>query len=305
MGCDFPLKAYRTPEINPATGRHYITFNPLKAMNSTSPMEIPCNNCMGCKLERSRQWAVRMQHESKLYEENCFLTLTYSNEAIPSDYSLDLRHVQLFIKKLRKSLQPKLIRFYACGEYGPDKGRPHYHLIIFNHQFPDKKFFKMINQKPHYTSQLLTNLWSHGFATTADFSFQAAAYVARYVTKKIKNNDEYGANYYYRLSPIDGQYHFVKPEFSVMSRRPGIGHKYVEKYKSDFYPSGFVVVDGIKHSPPHYYVSKLSEEEQQHLKRAARRKALVYKPHQTTERRLARAAVRDARIQRLKRDFDK
>lgn len=302
MGCDFPLKAYRSEQLSPS-GKRLLTFNPLNAVNSTSPMEIPCNNCMGCKLERSRQWAVRIMHESKLYDLNCFLTLTYSDETVPEDYSLNLRHAQLFIKRLRKSL-PQRIRFYLCGEYGDLLGRPHYHAIIFNHDFPDKTLFKRINGKPHYQSDLLTNLWQLGHATTSDVTYESAAYCARYVTKKIKTNDEFGLNRYFRLSPIDGKYHLVKPEFSVMSRRPGLGHKYVEQFKSDFYPSGFVVVNGVKQAPPRYYVQQLKEDEQSRLKRAARRKSLVYKPHTTTERRLARAAVRDARISKLKREFE-
>lgn len=258
---------------------------------------------MGCKLERSRQWAVRLLHESKLYELNAFLTLTYSDETVPQDYSLNLRHLQLFLKRLRKSL-PHRIRFYACGEYGDLLGRPHYHALIFNHDFPDKKPFKIINGKPHYISETLTNLWQLGHATTADVTYESAAYCARYVTKKIKTGDDFGASRYFRLSPIDGQYHSVKPEFSTMSMRPGIGRAYVDQFKSDFYPSGYVVVNGVKQAPPRYYVSKLTEEEQTKLKRAARRKSLVNKPHTTTERRLARAAVRDARIKNLKRDFN-
>lgn len=242
-------------------------------------------------------------HESKLHQKNCFLTLTYSDQAVPTNYSLDLRHLQLFIKRLRKSLQHR-IRFYACGEYGDLLGRPHYHAIIFNHDFEDKTLFKKINDKPHYTSTTLTNLWQHGHCTTADVTFQSAAYCARYVTKKIKTGDRFGSDRYYRLSPIDGQYHSVKPEFSVMSRRPGIGHAYTEQFKSDYYPSGFIVVDGVKQAPPRYYVSKLTEEEQTILKRAARRKSLIFKPHTTTERRLARAAVRDARIAQLKRKLE-
>jgi len=259
---------------------------------------------MGCKLERSRQWSVRMMHESKLYEENCFLTLTYSDQTVPQDFSLNLRHLQLFIKRLRKSLRHRKIRFYACGEYGDLFGRPHYHAIIFNFDFPDKKPFKLINDKTHYLSTKLTNLWQLGHCTTAEVTPQSCAYVARYVTKKLNNKDEYGANRYYRLSPIDGVMHQVKPEFAVMSRRPGIGRQYVEQFKSDFYPSGFIIVDGVKQAPPRYYVDQLTEEEQTRLKRAARRKSLMFKPHTTTERRLARAAVRDARISKLKRTLE-
>lgn len=301
MGCDFPIKAYRSEQLSPA-GKRLLTFNPLNAVNSTSPIDIPCNQCMGCRLERSRQWAVRMTHESKLYEQNCFLTLTYDEQVIPHDYSLKLRHLQLFIKRLRKSL-PQKIRFFACGEYGDQLGRPHYHAIIFNHQFPDLIFFKL-NPKTKeklYTSTTLTNLWQMGHCTTGSVTFKSAAYVARYTTKKI--NGDRASDHYYRLSPVDGQFHNRKPEFAVMSRRPGIGHGYIEQFKNDFYPSGFIVVNGVPQAPPKYYISKLKEEEQTRLKRQARRRSLRHKEHNTTERRLAKAAVRDARITKLKREL--
>lgn len=297
MGCDFPLKAFRSVEKSPA-GKHLLTFNPLKAINSTSPMEIPCNNCMGCRLERSRQWAVRMMHEAKLYDENCFVTLTYDGQNVPQDNSLNLRHLQLFMKRLRKSL-PQRLRFFACGEYGDQHGRPHYHAIIFNHQFPDLSLFTIQNNKRIYTSSILTNLWQMGHCTTAAVEFESAAYVARYCTKKI--NGDLAASHYYRVSPIDGQAYSVKPEFAVMSRRPGLGAAWLEQFKSDVYPSGFIVVNGVPQAPPRFYKSKLTEEEQTRLKRQARARSLKHKPHNTMERRLARAAVRDARISTLKR----
>ncbi|QCQ84591.1 replication initiator protein [Blackfly microvirus SF02] len=299
--CDFPLKAYRSASRKGATGLSLLTFNPLEAINSTSPMEIPCNNCMGCKLEKSRQWAVRMLHESKLYDQNSFLTLTYSDETIPTDYGLSLRHLQLFIKRLRKSL-PQKIRFFACGEYGDQTQRPHYHAIVFNYQPNDQiKHSLSPSKQIIYTSQKLQDLWQLGFATSQTVTYQSCAYVARYVTKKIKTGDDFGAQNYFRLSPVDLLYHSVKPEFAVMSRRPGIGYAYTQKFKRDYYPSGYIVVNGVRQAPPKYYVSQLSEEEQTKLKRQARRLGLKNKPHQTTERRLARAAVRDARITNLKR----
>ncbi|UDN67625.1 replication initiator protein [robinz microvirus RP_76] len=300
MSCDFPIKAYRSAKNISASGKPLLTFKPNEAMNSTSPMEIPCNNCMGCKLERSRQWAVRMLHESKCWSQNSFLTLTYSDEEIPTDYGLNLRHFQLFMKRLRFSL-PQKIRFYACGEYGDTTGRPHYHAIIFNYDPADKIKHAVINGNLHYTSESLSEAWTHGFATTADVTFDSCAYVARYVTKKIKSADNFGADRYYRLSPVDLQMHSVKPEFSVMSRMPGIGHTYTQKFKNDYYPSGFIVVDGVRQAPPKYYLNQLTEKEQLRLKRQARRLGLKNKLHQTTERRLARAAVRDARIKQLKR----
>jgi len=304
MGCDFPLKAYRSASEKGPSGKPLLTFNPLEAMNSTSPMEIPCNNCMGCKLEKSRQWAVRMMHESKCWPENCFLTLTYDQDHVPLDYSLRLRDLQLFFKRLRKELEPRTIRFFACGEYGDHFYRPHYHAIVFNYDPPNKQLHSINNQKKHYTSQQLTDAWQLGLATTSDVTHASCAYVARYVTKKLKSGDDYGAQHYYRLSPIDGQMHSVRPEFATMSTKPGIGFTYTQKFKSDYYPSGFIVVDGVRQSPPTYYVKKLSEEEQTLLKRQARKLGLKNKPHQTTERRLARAAVRDARISRLKRTLE-
>ncbi|QCQ84744.1 replication initiator protein [Blackfly microvirus SF02] len=301
MGCDFPLKAYLTGQQHPS-GKSLITFNRLKSLNSQlNPMEIPCNNCMGCKLERSRQWSIRMMHEARYHPQNCFLTLTYDNQHVPQNFGLDLRHWQLFMKKLRRSLTQK-IRFFACGEYGDENGRPHYHAIIFNYDPPDRVFLERSSSgEPIYSSETLSRIWNHGLVSTQDVTHKSCAYVARYVTKKIKTGDDFGAGRYHRLSPIDGAFHDVRPEFAVMSRNPGLGTKYVEEFKSDFYPSGYIVVNGVRQSPPRFYISKLSEKEQTRLKRQARRLGLKNKPHQTTERRMARAAVRDARIKKLQR----
>lgn len=303
MGCDFPIKAYRSASQKGPSGKPLLTFKPTDAMNSTSPLEIPCNNCIGCKLEHARQWSIRMMHEARMHPANCFLTLTYDDQNVPQDYGLDLRHFQLFMKRLRKSLDQR-IRFFACGEYGDLNGRPHYHAIVFNYDPPDRVFLERSKSgEAVYRSEAIQGLWGLGNTTTQDVTHKSCAYVARYVTKKIKTGDSVGAERYYRLSPVDGGMHQVRPEFAVMSRRPGIGSSYVEQFKSDFYPSGFIVVDGIRQAPPKFYVSKLTEKEQQRLKRQARRLSLKNKPHQTTERRLARAAVRDARIKKLQRNI--
>lgn len=299
MGCDFPIKAYLTGAQTPA-GKSVLTFNPVRATNN-SPMEIPCNNCIGCKLEHSRQWSIRMMHEARFHDANCFLTLTYDQQHVPQDFGLDLRHWQLFMKRLRKSL-PQKIRFFACGEYGDLNRRPHYHAIVFGYDPPDRVFLEKSRSGENvYVSETVRGLWGHGNITTQDVTHKSCAYVSRYVTKKLKTTDEVGASRYHRFSPVDGTFHYVRPEFAVMSRRPGIGSAYVDKFRSDFYPSGFIVVDGIRQAPPKFYLSKLTEKEQQRLKRQARRLSLRNKPHTTTERRLARAAVRDARIKKLQR----
>lgn len=297
MGCEFPVKGYRSAEKGPS-GKLLITFNPLKAINSQTWLQMPCNNCMGCRLERARQWAVRMRHESKLYDDNCFITLTYDNENVPEDFSVKLHHWQLFMKRLRKSL-PQRIRFFACGEYGDENLRPHYHAIIFNHDFKDKKLHSYNKQKqPIYTSENLLSIWQMGHVTTQDVTFKSCSYVARYVTKKI--NGPSGPDHYSRVSPVDGKLYNVKPEFAVMSRRPGIGARYVEQFKSDFYPSGYLIVDGRKHSPPQYYINQLSEEEKESLKRGRNHRS-IYDPENTMERKLSRSAVLAARVSQLKR----
>lgn len=267
-------------------------------MNTQNPIEIPCNNCMGCKLEKSRQWAVRMRHEARFHSQNSFLTLTYNDESLPPHGNLDLRHLQLFMKRLRRSL-PQKIRFYACGEYGDQNGRPHYHAIIFGWDPPNQVFHSVSERgDKQYTSPELTKHWDHGTATTGAVTFQSCRYVAAYVTKKIKTNDEYGQNRYYRVSPDTGELHQVRPEFSVMSRRPGLGQAYVDRYKADFFPSGYIVAEGVKQAIPRFYRSKLTEEEQRYLKLNAKHEP---RSEKTMERRLARAAVRDARIKKLQR----
>lgn len=301
MGCDFPLKAYRSASEKGPSGKRLITFKPSASLQSQIPFEVPCGNCNGCKLEHSRQWAVRMTHEAKFYAENSFLTLTYDDQHVPQNYGLDLRHWQLFMKRLRKSL-PQKIRFYACGEYGDLLGRPHYHAIIFGYDPPDQVFHSVSERgDKQFTSWHLSKAWTAGTITTGKVTYESCRYVAAYCMKKIKNTDAFGADRYYRISPIDGQYHSVRPEFAVMSRGGefgGIGSRYVEKYKNDFYPSGFIIVDGVKQAPPRFYKSKLTEEEQRRLKLYAKKQP---RSEKTMERRLARAAVRDARIQKLQR----
>lgn len=297
MGCEFPVKGYRSAEIGP-NGKALITFNPLKANNSQHWLQIPCNTCMGCRLERARQWAVRMRHESKLYDNNCFITLTYDNANVPQDFSLNLHHWQLFMKRLRKSL-PQRIRFFACGEYGDENLRPHYHAILFNHDFHDKKLHSYNKQKqPIYTSQNLLDVWQLGHVTTQDVTFKSCSYVARYVTKK--QNGATAPDHYSRVSPVDGRVYNVKPEFAVMSRRPGIGARYVEQFKNDYYPSGYLIVDGRKHAPPQYYINQLSEEEKEHFKRQRKHRS-IFDPENSMERKQARSAVLAARVQQLKR----
>ena len=192
-----------------------------------------------------------------MHEENCFLTLTYNDQNLPKDKSLHKSEIQLFIKRLRKHYYPKRIRYYACGEYGNDFARPHYHACIFGHDFEDKE----IHKRGHYgtkttantrrgefdiyRSKTLEKLWPKGFSTIGEVTFDSAAYVARYITKKIngKNSDDH--------------YQGKTPEFALMSRRPGIGNEWLDKYLTDVYPKDYVTMRGKKLRPVRYYDNQL------------------------------------------------
>lgn len=300
MTCYHPLKAYRSRERNPSTGRYSITFNPLKNLVEGLTLSLPCGRCIGCRIDKSRQWAMRCMHESQMHPENSFITLTYSDEHVPQDYSVKLRDLQLFMKRLRKSSGAKKIRFFASGEYGERTLRPHYHALLFNYDFADKKLFTVRNGNQIFKSDLLDELWPYGTLNEIGaVTYQSAAYVARYVIKKQVGS---GADdHYARVSPVDGAVYNVSPEFCVMSRRPGIGATWVQKFKTDVFPSDFLIVDGKKHKPPTFYIKQLKEEHQTKVQRTRKRGAVKQKPNSTPERLKVREEVQQSRLSRLKR----
>ena len=106
-------------------------------------IEIPCGNCIGCRIAYSKQWADRCMLESQYHDENYFLTLTYDDDHVPRSgyydeetgewfdtFTLRKKDLQKFHKDLRKKLYGSdkgEFRFFACGEYGDQTFRPHYH----------------------------------------------------------------------------------------------------------------------------------------------------------------------------------
>lgn len=239
-------------------------------------------------------------HEAQLYAHNCFVTLTFDDEHLPEDFSINVRDWQLFMKKLRFAYSGKKIRFYSCGEYGDQNLRPHYHGLLFNHDFADREFYKKTPTGDSlYTSKALSKIWPQGLAILGDVTFESAAYVARYVMKK--QTGEHASWHYLREHPLTKLYHFVRPEFQLCSRRPGLGAPWLERFKADTYPDDFVLSRGRKMKPPRFYDSKLTEEELEALKRRRKKSGLRQKEHQTPERLRVRATVRDAKISQLKR----
>ena len=252
MACYRPLHAWKgPPEIDPETGRERTVFFQRKkgwAEYEISHMMLACGRCTGCRLDRSREWAMRCLHEARLHADNAFVTLTYNDRHLPADGSLVKRHFQLFMKRLRKSVSPKKVRFFQCGEYGSINLRPHYHAILFGHDFSDKTVWKSNRfGDPVYKSAELQKLWCDqhgsplGFVSTGAVSFRSAAYVARYIMKK-RTGDGAEQHYQGRI-----------PEYVTMSRRPGIGHDAVKRYGRHWYDHGYVVEQGAKMGLPRYY----------------------------------------------------
>ena len=199
---------------------------------------VPCGQCIGCRLERSRQWAIRISQEASLYENNCFITLTYMDKCCPS--TLVLRDFQLFMKRLRKKYGNG-IRFFHCGEYGDLNGRPHYHAALLNFDFPDKKLYFTSNGFNYYLSESLSNLWPFGIHLISDLTYDSAGYIARYVLKKITGD-----------AAVDAYRDKAAP-YVTMSRRPGIGTPWIEKYLENVYNHDRVVVKGHECLPPRFY----------------------------------------------------
>lgn len=241
MACYHPIPAWRT--------QAGIVFVDRGAGDR---LDLPCGRCIGCRLERSRQWAARIMFEAQMHERNSFLTLTYSPENLPFPPSLEYKHFQDFMKRLRSSLDRK-VRFYMCGEYGEQFARPHYHVALFGEDFSDDRvFWSKSGDFPLYRSPLLERLWSHGFCSIGDLTFESAAYVARYVMKKVTGDL---AEEHYRFVDVNsGEVYQLTPEFCRMSLKPGIGGRWFDLYSSDVYSShDYVVVNGRKCKPPRYF----------------------------------------------------
>lgn len=303
MPCFKPLEGYLSATKNPS-GKRSVLFTTKGALLDRK-VKVPCGQCIGCRLERSRQWAVRCVHEASLYKSNCFITLTYSDEHLPSDRSLDVSHFQKFMKRLRKKYG-KNIRFFHCGEYGEQLGRPHYHACIFGFDFPDKVLWKTTSQGLNlYVSDSLNKLWGNGYATIGDVTFESAAYVARYVLKKVTGDA--AASHYQVIDFETGEISCLKPEYVTMSRRPGIGRGWYDKYGTDVHPSDVMVIrGGVKVRAPRYYdgLYEVIDPNGMDKIRAKRcREGKKYVDNSTPERLDVREQCLEAKLTKLKRNL--
>lgn len=282
MSCVKPLKAFWR-----SRNRDAITFDVNKSATKI-PFAIPCGRCIGCRLEKARQWGIRCLHEKKMWKDNAYVTLTYNDENLPAGGTLVLRDLQLFMKKLRKarnSSKSNPLRFFAGGEYGEGNKRPHYHLLLFNCGFSDKRFHtNNMRGEPLYTSKELSDLWGKGFCSIGEVTFDSAVYCAKYALKKVTGEQ---AEEHYFVYDGDGVGYDRCPEFAVMSRRPGIGRLYYDKFGDEVRAHDSVIINGREVRPPRYYdvVSEgIDEETLLRHKRKRKRLAVLAKSDNTEER---------------------
>lgn len=283
-------------------------FHPWKPpihLGLAPTLKLPCNQCTGCRLRRSAEWATRCLHESKQHHYNSWITLTYDDEHLPGKYNTGIihpytgqtiysgtlrkTHMQKFYRRTRKTLTNKtegqilhshkpavdylppkgytgqeqrlfglpskpILRYYYGGEYGEKYNRPHYHACLFGIDFRDKKHvetttggFKL------YESPTLSQLWTQGRHTIAELTWETAAYTARYIMKKITGNNK--KQHYEKIDKETGEIITLEPEFNDMSRKPGIGHDWLQQWYKDVYKkeqSG-VRIRGNLTQPPRYY----------------------------------------------------
>lgn len=299
--CLYPQTGYYGREIT-KLGKRPIVFKVDLAFSGV-PIRLPCGQCIECRLEHSRQWAMRCVHESQLHEVNSFVTLTYDDEHLPEHGALSRRDTQLFLKRLRKKMGR--FRVFGCAEYGDRTNRPHYHMILFGLHFKDRKFYKKTRAGfDLYTSAILEDCWQMGSCQIGDVTFESAAYCARYVTKKVTGilADEH----YTKFCPDTGELVRMTPEFMIASRRPGIAAGWFHKFGLQSYKFDAVVMRGMEMPPPKFYDALYEAIDSAHLarvKKARRRKAAKSLSERSPERRRVRETVTKAKLALKGRDL--
>lgn len=224
--------------------------------NIRRALRLACGQCIGCRLDKSRQWAVRCMHEAQCHESNVFITLTYSDDFLTQNRSLCYGDFQAFMRRLRKRVGKT--RFYMCGEYGALNGRPHFHACLFGCFFDDREYLRTLpSGSKIYRSALLESLWPFGYSSVGDVTFESAAYIARYITKKVTGSS--ADEHYRRVDLETGEVYQLKPEFCQMSLKPGIGAMWFAKFLADVFPRDYVIVRGKKCKVPKYYKSLLKD----------------------------------------------
>jgi len=246
--CTRPLICYQ----NPDGGRPI--FGEVGRKEGLPELKLPCGKCPECCKDYYTQWATRGSRELAQWDSSLFITLTYDEEHLPDDRSLNKKHVQDFIKRVKKhfhSTRGNPIRQTYCGEYGSLTKRPHYHVILYNTYFDDLK--------PHYispgghqvfTSETLSRLWGKGNTEFGYATPATIAYLYKYILKK-KTRKEKERPF---TIEHEGITYDVAHEFIESSRNPGIG---ACLRGSSSLRKGYLYVNGSKKKLPKYYLEWL------------------------------------------------
>lgn len=271
-------------------------WKPPAALGLPPTTTLICGQCVACRLRKSTEWATRCMHEAKCHPWNIWVTLTYTDENLPQRYftgqyhpltakpvysgTLYKRHMQAFYRAFRKALKKDLpirhenqLRYYYAGEYGEKYRRPHYHACLFGVDLYDKKHYS--NTAAGYelfTSETLSKLWPHGLHTISALTWETAAYTARYAMKKITGQKQ--EEHYKVINRETGEIIILEPEFNDMSRNPGIGYTWYERYKKSVYMEKRigVRVRGNITPPPRYYDKLLQRQNPTLYDRVKRRR---------------------------------
>lgn len=323
MPCYMPLVAH----YNAQAGAVY--FSELKRNGECKQILLPCGKCIGCKLERSAQWATRCEHEAQLHTENCMLTLTYNDENLATP-TLVHRDYQLLMKRLRRALVrvkyanaiaisetcyetaamglrpiPR-VKYYMAGEYGSKHKRPHFHACLFGIDFRDKKYHMTTSSGSKiYTSPTLEKLWPHGFSSIGQVTFESAAYIARYIVEKVTGDK--AAAHYNHVHAETGEITQLTPEYNRMSLRTPIAKEWLDKYEKDVYNNdntGTVYRHAQPRKAPKYYdrlYKKREPQKHDEMKTRREHQAAMSAPDNIESRLKAKEAVQLARLNQLKR----
>lgn len=295
MACTCPVDAWHPRE---GAEDRRLKFSPLGA-DSSRHLLIPCGRCNSCLARRAQDWGVRVAHDVQMAGGvACFVTRTYEQEFLPPDWSLSKRVHQLFMKRLRWVLgQP--VRNFSCGEYGSSLLRPHYHDVLIGEDFRADRVPLRKSQSGGllYTSPRLSKAWPFGEAAFSDFTLDTAFYVAKYNVKQVLPDAGLAGAHARELALKEslrrwdsstGQEWFVAPPFLAMSRAPGLGFPWFERFGADAFPSDFVTLDGRKFSVPAYYLKLLERSDDGAAELVRERRALssFVKVSERSERRL-------------------
>lgn len=196
------------------------------------------------------------------------------------------------------------IKYYMCGEYGGNLGRPHYHAIVFGLDFADKRFHKNGKRGDKiYTSETANKLWGLGYVWIGSVTFESAGYVARYCLKKV--NGDMAPDHYQVVNKETGEIAPIIKEYMAASNGLGLAH--FEEHYEQMYMRDSVIVKGKEAPIPRYYDRKLGElnpELLEEIKARRIEKAKSRAVDNTPERLAVRKEVKLAQVGLLKREYE-